>query len=231
MISELDFLTREEATNTLEKVRALKARWIDRSHGFYPFYTLGANLYIDSSEDDESQYRRMAEEHNPILKENFQNLYDKLFALLQEAYKVPVTFVEGFAQPGFHIFLASKVFYEKGGSTHFDMQYQKIKWPYANVDYDTPISFTVPISLPKAGAGLEYWDITQDMVQKMSGAEFNKARAVPPHYFGYSLGKMVLHQGLILHQIAPTKEIHPGDARITLQGHGLLCDGALRLYW
>lgn len=230
MLSELDFLTPEEAKSTLEKVMALKDHWIDRSQGFYPFFTLGANLYIDAT-SDEAPYRKRVQEMNPILKANFSDLYDKLIALFQEAYEIPVTFVDGLALPGFHIFLASKVFYEKGGSTHFDMQYQKIKWPYKDIDYETPISFTCPLSLPKAGAGLEYWDITQDMVEKMTGEELAKARAVKPHYFGYSLGKIVLHQGLILHQIAPTKEIHPGDARITLQGHGLLCDGALRLYW
>ncbi|MCE5317321.1 MAG: hypothetical protein LLG04_08155 [Parachlamydia sp.] len=224
-------MTPEEAKSTLEKVMALKERWIDRSQGFYPFYSLGANLYIDSSSDDDSIYRKKAQEQNPILMANFSGLYDKLIALFQEVYDVPVTFVDGFALPGFHIFLASKVFYEKGGSNHFDMQYQKIKWPYADIDYDNPISFTCPVALPMAGAGLQYWDITQDMVEKMSGTEFAKARAVEPHYLGYSLGKLVLHQGLLLHQIAPTKEINPGDARITLQGHGLLCDGALRLYW
>jgi len=35
----------------------------------------------------------------------------------------------------------------------------------------------------------------------------------------------------MLHQIAPAKDMKPNDERITLQGHGLICDGILRVYW
>ena len=51
------------------------------------------------------------------------------------------------------------------------------------------------------------------------------------HYFPYSLGKIVVHKGLMLHQIAPAKDMTIDDERITLQGHGVIADDELRLYW
>jgi hypothetical protein len=35
----------------------------------------------------------------------------------------------------------------------------------------------------------------------------------------------------VLHQIGVTPSVRPGDIRITLQGHGLVVDDELVLYW
>ncbi|MCP5507982.1 MAG: hypothetical protein H7A37_06755 [Chlamydiales bacterium] len=53
----------------------------------------------------------------------------------------------------------------------------------------------------------------------------------PVHYLPYEEGKILIHDGLTLHQIAPAEKMQPDDERITLQGHALFCDGAWRLHW
>jgi hypothetical protein len=57
------------------------------------------------------------------------------------------------------------------------------------------------------------------------------AALTEPTYVPYFPGVLVLHSGQQLHQIAPMSKIHPGDERITLQGHGFWHAGAWHLYW
>jgi hypothetical protein len=47
----------------------------------------------------------------------------------------------------------------------------------------------------------------------------------------YTPGVLMLHSGHTLHQIAAVDQVYPDDERITLQGHGLYCDGAWTIYW
>ena len=47
----------------------------------------------------------------------------------------------------------------------------------------------------------------------------------------YTPGVLMLHSGHTLHQIAAVDQAYPDDERITLQGHGLYCDGAWTIYW
>jgi hypothetical protein len=40
-----------------------------------------------------------------------------------------------------------------------------------------------------------------------------------------------VHSGHVLRQIGATTSVQPDDLRITLQGHGLVVDNVLILYW
>lgn len=232
MLSQHDFLSVEECQTIKTHLIALQKHWINRAGGMLPFFTLGAASYLDASDEDDSLYRQMAAQYNPILSTNFATLYEKLAKKLEELFKMPVSYAEEVALPGFHIFLAAKDFEQKGGATHFDLQFRKIKWPYRDIDFDHPMSFTMAVSLPQAGAGLDYWEMTYDDSMKLDREELHQfQKTQKPLYMPYSLGKLVVHHGLLMHQIAPGKELKRPDARMTLQGHGLIADGELRLYW
>lgn len=47
----------------------------------------------------------------------------------------------------------------------------------------------------------------------------------------YHEGSMIWFTGHMLHQIAPGYKLEPDDMRITLQGHGIKCDGTWRIYF
>jgi len=198
----------------------------------YPFYTLGTASYLDSSEGDDSEYRKLAQQSNPILLEHFSSLYDRLKHALEEATGAPVIYEKELALPGFHIFLSDKMFEKPIASVHFDLQFESIQWDYEDVDYDNLISFTLPITLPHTGGGLYYWDIFRPDVKDLLRRELDALKETKERkYHPYEVGNLVVHNGLMLHQIAPGKDLAPDDSRITLQGHGLFCDGAYRLYW
>lgn len=232
MLSQHDFLSSEECQRARDIIYSLKEHWVNRAAGFLPFYTLGAASYLDITDNDDNLYLQKAALINPILKRHFPLLYERLIEVLSEILKMPVRYTEDLSVPGFHIFLANKSFEKPIAATHFDFQFKSIKWNYDHVDYEHPISFTCALTLPHAGSGLNYWEITPEEAKNLSHADLEKLKnSKETHFWPYSLGALVLHQGLILHQIAPSKDLQPGDERITLQGHGLICDGVMRLYW
>lgn len=233
MIGQFDFLTLEESSQVHDKIIALKKYWVNRAMDMEPFYTLGAASYLDSSKNDDSDYRDIAAEINPILKENFKFLYDRLLVLLSEKLKRPVSYEKELGLPGFHIFQYSKTFEQSIGSIHFDLQFESHNWDkYNEVDFENPVSFTCAITLPHAGGGLNYWDIHYSDAKEMDESELARFVAfTEKHYLPYAVGKIVVHHGMLMHQIAPAKDLTPEDERITLQGHGLLADNEIRLYW
>jgi hypothetical protein len=179
-------------------------------------FTLGAASYIDAVRD-KAGYRQLAEEINPVLEAEFGWLYERLAGSLEAELGAPVRMRDGAARPGFHIFLRHEAFRFSLGAVHRDLQFKHLDWSdFGTVDFEHPISFTLSIALPKSGAGLNRW---------------LSSTADAPTYHPYTAGSMVVHSGFDVHQIAPASELVEGDRRITLQGHGVLADGAWCLYW
>lgn len=231
MLSEYDFLDLQECSRAVEIVHSLKDHWINRAGGVLPFFTLGPASYLDVKGDDLTPYLQAVARENLVLKANFPLVYERLCDTLSNILNVPVSYESKYALPSFHIFLAAKCFESPIGSIHFDIQYEHLKWEYEKVDFDHPISFTCPVALPESSGGLNYWDIGEESKDLSREKIAALVKTMEPHYFPYHLGKLVVHHGLTLHQIAPSKNMQPSDERITLQGHGLFCDGIMRLYW
>jgi len=100
------------------------------------------------------------------------------------------------------------------------------------VENYVPISFTLPVVLPDAGAGLWHWDLLHQEVAGMSQGEKEKViSSRSKSYYAYKTGTMLVHSGHQLHQIAAIPNFRADEERITLQGHGLLVDGVWWLYW
>ena len=141
-------------------------------------------------------------------------------------------------------------------SIHTDIQYKEHNeyWSqFKHVDLQNTLSFTMAIKLPKHGGGLYIWDwaeFDQEMIDTFnfqhnddkvdvlknkylwdngSVGDYNPKEE--PLYEEYVEGNMVYFIGHLVHQIAPATVCEPTDRRITLQGHGVKCDGIWRCYF
>ena len=145
-------------------------------------------------------------------------------------------------------------------SIHCDIQYKEhgCYWKcFEEVDFANPLSFTLAIRLPEHGGGLFIWDHVDFDDELINSFNFqtNEEKSVwldsidnnpnlwendsaggykptgHPIIEEYTEGNMIYFTGHLLHQIIPGQKIVPTDRRITIQGHGLKCDGVWRLYF
>jgi len=231
MVERLDVLTADECASIISEVHCLQQHWIPRNN-YAPFYSLGAASYLDATRDPVAYYAG-AKVLNPILHEHFDWLLTRVAAALSAHYQMPARFHEGFALPGFHIFLSSKTWEHPTAFIHCDLQYKHLDWScFESPDFTRPISFTLSVQLPVNGGGLRTWDVYNEEALRISKEELRELfKQRPMKYEPYHVGQMVLHSGHMAHQIAPSVEMQPDDARITLQGHGIPCNGEWILYW
>lgn len=231
MLYEINLLKESECSDISNKIQELREFWIQR-HEHLPFYTLGKASYLDAVRDKENYYQEV-QIYNPILQKNFGELYERLSCFLSTTLNASVAYYDKAALPGFHIFLAHKAFELPMGSIHTDLQYKSLDWSLPKpLDSYPLISFTLAISLPKSGGGLNLWDIHYQEVHKLSQVEFsNLILERKKKFCNYQIGKMMIHSGHQVHQIAPAKNIISSDMRITLQGHALFFQDTWHLYW
>jgi hypothetical protein len=230
-ISSLSVLTLSECQEIRSLVYALKEFWLKRN-SFVPFYTLGAASYIDAAQNQQDYYRK-AQQYNPILRDRLKWLYKRLAETLAQFLKAPTSYHHSLALPGFHVYLACKLFEQPIASIHSDLQYKLVNWESPEqTDFTKPISFTLAISLPKFGGGLNIWEVHSQEILELPGSEIKqliKSRA--KRFYPYQVGQLIIHSGHTIHQAAPGKNIQADDERITLQGHGIFSQGSWQLYW
>lgn len=231
MLKLIPCYTEEESAEILDRIYSVRNLWEDQAYGFAPAYTLGTATYIHAANLGEKGYRKLAQERNPILKKHFSDVYDHVAQVLEKELGMPVVYDELLGLPGFHIFLYHRMFEQPVASVHFDLQFQQHHWDhYKEVDFEKPISFTLPFILPSTGGGLNWWDVYLN--ENPNREQMNQyMREKEMHFLEYHVGDLVLHHGTMMHQIAPMPGAKKEDARISLQGHGVVCDGKMRLYW
>jgi hypothetical protein len=239
MLEDIRILSPEEAGRACDTVTGLSAHLVDR--GTHPgcFFTLGAASYIDASRDGILGYRSRLRELNPILADHFGWLYDAVRGRLEEALGGECYFDPDVALPGFHLWFHPCIFVRPNASVHFDLQYRHLQWPgREKADFGRLFSFTLPLRLPSAGGGLNTWDVSQTAYRSLvnrgvvaAPEDVVRLNVVEMAFHPYAVGTLVLSRDPVLHQIAPVPRTEPGDGRITLQGHGLWCDGRWLLYW
>jgi hypothetical protein len=223
-----DFLDASKCAETLRRVNRLWDRWTMR--GDYCFYTLGAASYLDAAESRDT-YLAAAAQTNPILCDVFDDLYRGLRVFLQDALDEPVTYDERLALPGFHIFqfdgseVADDLLAERA---HFDLQFL-----LANPEWtpETTLSFTLPLGLPSGGGSLAVWPIRHEEIIHCDLPAQEIAAQNRCEVVDYEIGRMVLHDGFLLHAIGAPSVSTPYGQRITLQGHGVRRQGRWTIYW
>ena len=233
MFERLHVLSESDCGEIRAVVYDLRDQWIPRNKQF-PFFTLATASYLDAATPGTcTSYCEMAAVYNSILKNRLSWLYGRLQQALAQHLGDPANYAEPFALPGFHIFLAHEFFRKNVASVHCDLQYQLLDWGAPElVDFSRPISFTLAISLPRSGAGLNLWDLQQKEIAGLSSwqlqmlIETRRKTHIP-----YEVGSMILHSGHSVHQIAPMTAVEPGEERITFQGHAVLRQGAWQIYW
>lgn len=214
------------------------------------FYTIGAVTYIDGLSNLEGYYK-YAEQVNPTLYEYFGWLYKIVLDKLSEVIG-PCELIGNLGHPGFHVFghkpgeyvnqYSLMAFTQPLATIHHDLQQEKHKlvWEYyKDYDLDYCLTFTLPIVVPESGAGLNTWDDIRmckydkddaysKEIKRLDYGKYGPPLAVVP----YTPGKMFYFIGKLLHQIAPVSQhVKSTDRRITLQGHGVMCDGVWRIYF
>jgi len=227
------------------------SRWTRREMWPVDFYTLGAASYLDAIADLDGYYA-LARDQNPALRARFSWVYDVVIARLARVFG-RCTLHDPLAYPGFHVFghrpsstnnaVTVNAMESLIASIHIDRQYapHHALWStFADIDMAHPLTFTIAIELPAQGAGLCVWDddsvgIYDDgsaFAAHVRGLDYPGLRTVPvPRVVPYRAGELFYFMSDLRHQIAPSLSLSPRDRRITLQGHGLRCDGAWRLYF
>jgi hypothetical protein len=234
VITSLELLDTGECRRVEDQLKELREHWIPRGSGEPAFFTLGAASYLDEPAD----YRAHAARLNPVLRDRFAWLYERVADFLARRLGAPVTFADGLAVPGFHVWLSRSIFVTPVASVHFDLQYLRA-WPETaeGVDYDHPLSFTLPIRLPHRGGGLNVWDVDyarfRRFVNRIEGrvTPADLAILLPRMRHPYTRGAIAMHSGHLMHQIGEIDEVALDDERITLQGHALCQHGEWKLYW
>jgi hypothetical protein len=228
-LGEIDVLSVEECEDLTDAVLDLRDEWTGRSPTAQ-FFTLGVNAYMDlaHSTDSEAEYYALAQRANLLLKHRFVGLHGNLAEVLSHALGVPTRYADDLAMPGFHIWVGPGIPSRAGASIHFDLQYQRLLHRPAYARATGTVSFTLPIRLPAAGSSLRLWPAC---TYPADVSHLDIARTTEPEVVRYRLGSALVHSGHVLHQIGPTPSVQPEDLRITLQGHGLVVDDVLVLYW
>lgn len=229
-LARLPLLDAAECARALETVLAHREAWTARLPGA-PFYTLGAASYLDAAAGA-APYYAVAAELNPLLERGFGWLYERLLPALASHLGADAAFEPRAARPGFHVFLAHPSFGRPLARIHFDLQYLNLEWDGGR-DLSRPVSFTLPVRLPRAGAGLNTWNIAKPEYDAMTPGQRERiGDDHPPDRVPYEEGVLVCHSGTLLHQIAPaSRPMDPDDMRVTLQGHALPGEGGYRVYW
>ncbi len=156
MLDAIPVLSSQECELARLAVHALRSSWITRGSADYPFYTVGAASYIDAVPGTKPpRYSEILVETNPVLREHFDWLYARVMNKLSVHLQAVVRTADELALPGFHVWQGLSV-PTSSLSIHFDLQYLSVPWPdVARSDHSRPLSFTLPIALPRA-AGAQH---------------------------------------------------------------------------
>lgn len=183
-------------------------------------WTLGTASYLDAA-GSEQAYDLKASRSNASLIMHFDWVYERLLGTLRNLWEPrKVDYLKSL--PGFHIFRCdSELMRWPLASVHQDHQEQLLAW---DGRAEETLSFTVPIEVPKSGAGLWMWE-DQESAHPVQLAGKKKT------FIPYEPGRMVLHHGKNFHLIAPMAEIESNAFRITLQGHAVRIKDHWWVYW
>lgn len=223
-------LSKEKCKSCIDKIMLMPDMWLQRAP--FDFYTLGAASYLDGPCSANS-YIQNRTRYNHLLQSTFQDIYTLILDYFEDILG-PCCFHPKLGLPGFHIFSvkpgqsllpATILFAQKGGSIHLDIQYKhhdSLWTDFTEVTWDQPLSFTLALAIPSVGAGMNVWP-SANSIEECIEADAERIR--------YKQGGLVWFIGPLYHQIAPIFQSSPSDQRITLQGHGLFCDGKWVLYF
>jgi hypothetical protein len=149
---------------------------------------------------------------------NFNSLYNKLLATVEEVFGCPAVYLPGYARPGFHIFNGEQT--AKPFQWHTDITITQPHFMPA-IEPNNMYSILCPIEMPAgAVAALEYKN-TEDWTQMDS---------LPSEYLEYNYNSLYMWKGTTIHRMKAF-DLNSTDSRITLQGHVALYKNQALIHW
>jgi hypothetical protein len=198
----------------IDRLWKTRPHWRQRGPAFF---TLGAATYMDVCKGSFPLYDSIRGEANLVLADAFGDLLDDVKQELQTLLDAPCVYnATNLALPGFHIFLGESLRALYRDNLHLDLQHTYL--PLRGSLFTPTLTFTLPLAVPKGGAGIEF------------------CRRPGPDPYGvldlemYVPGQLLAHSGRALHRRAhlPATE---QCSRVTLQGHGIFLEQQWLLYW
>jgi hypothetical protein len=228
-LSQHEILDLDECASIRDQVIAARAFWTPRSIGG-SFFTLGAASYLDAP-NRHAQYLAAAASSNPILGRSFGWLNERIRSFFDQLFDEKTFFDSRYAVPGFHIFVLNGHEQNRdalAGRAHFDLQWRDAMPGLASPE---TISFTMLVEEPTGGASMAVWPARYEHALRVRMRAVDYASNHAPQTIDYARGRIVVHDGYILHAIGLSRASAPTGLRITLQGHGIRVTDGWLLYW
>ncbi len=213
---------------------------------------------IEAGKVGETAYYRKASQYNPILVNNFDWLYKLIQNYFSIKFGSDVLIADQIqlAVPGFHFFYTYSGCEYPSHPCHMDLQHEvhipRLTSLFNNVSVKNIFTFILSIKHPASGAGIFFWNFNEDMslnyedekaknriledkvdsliLKNTNFLDFNEI--MKPNIVNYEPGTIYYFRGILPHQIQPFKgPFNFNDERITMQGHGIKCDGIWYLYF
>lgn len=257
-VGYIDIFSQKECADIINKIDSLRNEWTMFRESSYkdgvveqpPLWSLGASSSRDLKKGIK-YYHKIKSKENEILLNNFNSMYTNVLESI-EPYFGNVELESDLALPGFFIFgekekrnftLKAKIPENWYNMIHRDelysAHYDFLKTKYKKVENYKIISITLSILLPQNGSGLCVWDeelskfdTNKDFAKEIIDCKvYENFELGMPTIVPYITGSAFCFSGNSYHQIAPICTIYPEDRRVTLQAHGMVCDGAWRLFF
>lgn len=258
-VRSLAVLSQQAAKETVDKILFLDQHWVCPNNDFFftvgafsarEFFDKGGPVSPDRR-DIYDRYNKVRDSLNPVLEANFQDMYASVRQGLESALNAKVFYVtEHLGLPGFQILgpspeqklmpqeVTEQLEKLEGWSAfHIDTPYipHASFWKrFHNADFNNGLTFTLSLQLPQSGSGLDVW---QNPGNTEAAIKFNgfhtveHKKLIANHEFvPYQTGHLTYFTGHIVHRVAGRHRLLCDDRRITLQGHGVKCDGAWYVY-
>jgi hypothetical protein len=213
--NEKNIISTEEAFKIKKIIIENKKKWVCKK---VVLYTFGGVSYLGDKLEKNKVYKS-----NNFMRSLFSDLYDKLLENLRSMLKKNVVYKEDAYLPGFHIFKSTYLFQYPIAEFHVDRQHTRNTWS-EDCDLEKTISFTLPIDLPKDFSGLYLFNSDKTCKNRVAASQSKRS------LIKYIIGRIVLHSGNNYHIMKPSKILN-NEYRITLQGHGVLCNNTWYIFW
>ena len=240
-------MTEEECERVRALVNSCSRKWVPLGRTYrddHFAWSLGAATYIHGSRNVDL-YRQTMHAFNQTLYDNFSWLYKIVEEKMSN--QIGKTIVSpDLGPPGFHIMgpkpgiTLSKKGIERANqrqsATHWDGQgliHRNVWDKFKDANFKNLLSFTLPVSLPGGKGGLDTWETIPEDFLLAEGIKQG-----PPDqctYIPYKIGEIfffIAPQGQMVHRISNRGNCSENcDSRVTLQGHGIKCDGVWQIYF
>ena len=227
-LSGHDILDTYKCKEICGRVMMLRDLWVPRA-STGDFFTLGTASYLDAI-SKQHNYFDLAAARNIPLGVHFGWLHERIRLFFELFLGEMVFYDPYYALPGFHIFImdgSDRRLDKSALRAHFDLQWM-------NITSKTPngaLSFTLPLELPTGGSSMHIWQARYLDAVRLGVGAAEYASNHDPQIVPYEMGRMVVHDGLVLHAIGGSSLATPKGYRITLQGHGVRRPAGWMLYW